>query len=133
MTAAMALVALPRGGPVPARGSAGAGDAKFVQVCCRAREVCARVTARALRCVTLSGGQACRRVVLTPACHPSVRMYAHSVRHHIQDLLHSVHHIEAPIKCIQGTLFVRISAHIYNTAADYDALAAAVLEVVAQQ
>ena len=34
--------------------------------------------------------------------------------------------VEVPIKCIQGLLYVRITAHVYNDAADYEALAAAV-------
>jgi len=31
--------------------------------------------------------------------------------------------IEAPIKCLQGRLYIRLSAHIYNTAEDYQKLA----------
>lgn len=46
-----------------------------------------------------------------------------------QDMLHSRYTIEAPIKTIQDTLYVRISSHIYNTLQDYRVLADAVLEL----
>lgn len=44
-----------------------------------------------------------------------------------QDVLHSQHRIEVPIKTIQDTLYVRISAHVYNTLQEYQKLAEAVL------
>ncbi len=40
---------------------------------------------------------------------------------------------QVPVKCIQGQLYVRISAHIYNVRADFERLAEAVLELVHQQ
>jgi selenocysteine lyase/cysteine desulfurase len=43
-----------------------------------------------------------------------------------QDWLHFEAAVEAPIKCIQGCLYVRITAHIYNEARDYEVLADAV-------
>jgi isopenicillin-N epimerase len=43
-----------------------------------------------------------------------------------QDWLHFEARVEVPVKCIQGCLYVRISAHVYNVAADYDTLANAV-------
>lgn len=46
--------------------------------------------------------------------------------------MHEQHHIEVPIKTIQGTLYVRISAHIYNTLDDYKHLTAAVTALTAQ-
>jgi len=49
-----------------------------------------------------------------------------------QDLLHGRFKIEVPIKTIQSTLYVRISAHIYNTLEDYKVLAAAVKELQQQ-
>lgn len=42
---------------------------------------------------------------------------------YIQDLLHHHHSIECPVKCIQGVLYVRISAMMYNTIDDYRKLA----------
>lgn len=48
-------------------------------------------------------------------------------------MLHSRYKVEVPIKTIQDTLYVRISAHIYNTLQDYEVLAAAVLELQQQQ
>ncbi|KAF8066328.1 CPK24 [Scenedesmus sp. PABB004] len=78
MTAAMTLVALPAGGPLPPAGSATSDDAKYVQ-----------------------------------------------------DLLHFRHAVEAPVKCVDGALCVRISAHVYNELADYEALAAAVEAIAA--
>lgn len=43
-----------------------------------------------------------------------------------QDVLHAQHSVECPVKCIQGVLYLRISAHIYNTVEDYHKVAAAV-------
>ncbi|CAI8058001.1 Probable L-cysteine desulfhydrase, chloroplastic [Geodia barretti] len=51
----------------------------------------------------------------------------------LQDKLYHNHQIEAPVKAIQGRLYVRISAHIYNTAQDYAKLAAAVNEINTQK
>lgn len=50
----------------------------------------------------------------------------------MQDTLHICHHIEVPIKTIQGTLYVRISAHIYNTVKEYEQLADAVQQMQQQ-
>ena len=47
----------------------------------------------------------------------------------LQDLLHHSHAIECPVKCIQGRLYVRISAAIYNTLQDYVRLQEAVLQI----
>lgn len=44
----------------------------------------------------------------------------------LQEWLHHAHRIEVPVKCIQGRLFVRLSAHVYNTLDDYKHLARAV-------
>lgn len=44
----------------------------------------------------------------------------------VQEWLHHEHLIEAPVKCLEGRLYVRISAHIYNCIADYQRLAWAV-------
>ena len=41
----------------------------------------------------------------------------------LQEDLHHQHNIEAPIKCLEGRLYVRISAHIYNELAEYQRLA----------
>lgn len=45
---------------------------------------------------------------------------------HIQDTLHEQFRIEVPIKCVDGVLYARISAHVYNTLADFEQLAHAV-------
>ncbi|KAL6061598.1 putative L-cysteine desulfhydrase 1 isoform X2 [Balamuthia mandrillaris] len=50
----------------------------------------------------------------------------------IQDKLHYEHKIEVPVKCVQGKLYVRISAHIYNELEDYQRLADAISEIAAQ-
>jgi len=42
-----------------------------------------------------------------------------------QDYLYT-NHIEVPIKCINGSLFVRVSCHIYNKLQDFDVLAKAI-------
>lgn len=44
----------------------------------------------------------------------------------VQDTLHHAHAIEVPIKCVDGALYARVSAHMYNSLADYDRLAQAV-------
>ena len=47
----------------------------------------------------------------------------------IQDKLHFDYSIEVPIKKIQNRLYVRISAHIYNTRQDYEHLARVMLKI----
>lgn len=49
---------------------------------------------------------------------------------YLQDVLHYQHKVECPVKCIQGRLYVRISAHIYNQLQDYRVLAEAVLALI---
>lgn len=46
----------------------------------------------------------------------------------VQNTLHYSARIECPVKCINRTLYVRISCMIYNTRADYERLADAVLK-----
>lgn len=48
----------------------------------------------------------------------------------IQNFLYFKHRIECPIKAIQGQLYVRISAHIYNKLDDYRLLANVVFYTV---
>lgn len=45
----------------------------------------------------------------------------------VQDMLFD-HFIEVPIKCINNTLYVRISCHIYNQLSDYERLGEVVLK-----
>jgi len=45
----------------------------------------------------------------------------------LQEWLHHEHKIEVPVKCQGGQLYVRISAHVYNTKDDYHNLAKALL------
>lgn len=37
--------------------------------------------------------------------------------------------LQVPVKAIQNRLYVRVSAHVYNRAEDYEALASAVLRM----
>ncbi|POM70813.1 Hypothetical protein PHPALM_12697 [Phytophthora palmivora] len=46
----------------------------------------------------------------------------------VQDGLHYLHHIEVPVKCIGGRLYVRLSAHIYNCLEDFEKLAVAAVK-----
>ena len=46
----------------------------------------------------------------------------------LQDWLHFARRIECPVKCIDGELFVRISAQVYNEMAEYERLGKAVAE-----
>ena len=43
----------------------------------------------------------------------------------LQDWLHHTHRIEVPVKRVDGRLYVRISAAIYNEMSDYERLAEA--------
>lgn len=55
---------------------------------------------------------------------PGNYVSAHSTA--VQDYFHHVDAIEVPVKNIQGRLYVRISAHIYNCMEDYVSLGEAV-------
>lgn len=44
----------------------------------------------------------------------------------LQEYLHYKHKIEVPIKCLEGALYVRISAHVYNELEDYQKLASVI-------
>ena len=44
----------------------------------------------------------------------------------IQDFLYN-QHVEVPVKCIRGALYVRISCHLYNTGQEFENLAHALL------
>jgi len=46
----------------------------------------------------------------------------------VQDALHYVHRIEVPVKCVDGRLYVRLSAHVYNCLEDFERLAVAAVE-----
>ncbi|KAG6616949.1 Isopenicillin N epimerase [Phytophthora cinnamomi] len=46
----------------------------------------------------------------------------------VQDGLHYIHHIEVPVKCVDGRLYVRLSAHVYNCLEDFEKLAVAAVE-----
>ena len=50
----------------------------------------------------------------------------------VQNALHRNFNVEAPIKCLNGRLFMRLSAHIYNTLQHYRCVADAVLCYAAQ-
>ena len=47
----------------------------------------------------------------------------------IQNRLFHEHHIEVPIKCIDGKLYVRISCHLYNDIKEYEKLSDAILNL----
>jgi selenocysteine lyase/cysteine desulfurase len=53
------------------------------------------------------------------------RVYTSTDAKVIQDFLFS-RMIEAPIKCVEGSLYVRISSHVYNTLEHYDKLGNAI-------
>jgi isopenicillin-N epimerase len=54
--------------------------------------------------------------------HSKDHVYSDKEAFHLQELLHHDHRIEVPIKCIEGKLYTRISAHVYNEMADYERL-----------
>jgi len=43
-----------------------------------------------------------------------------------QELLHHTHRIEVPVKCLEGKLYVRLSAHVYNYLDEYTKLASVI-------
>jgi selenocysteine lyase/cysteine desulfurase len=45
----------------------------------------------------------------------------------IQDCLHEKFSIEVPVKCIDNSLYIRLSAHVYNQLEDYEKLADTIL------
>jgi len=47
----------------------------------------------------------------------------------IQDMLYFKYAIEVPIKMLKNRLYVRISAHIYNTVDEFEILEKAMLEI----
>jgi len=49
----------------------------------------------------------------------------------VQDILHHRFRVECPVKCIQGVLYIRLSAQIYNEPEDYQILDSAVLVIMA--
>jgi selenocysteine lyase/cysteine desulfurase len=49
----------------------------------------------------------------------------------LQDTLHYSHQVEVPVKCIQGVLYCRVSAGLYNVLEDYQRLAQAVNTIAA--
>ena len=51
----------------------------------------------------------------------------------LQDALHYDHKVECPVKTVNGDLYVRVSAALYNDLDDYRALAAAVLATLPGQ
>ena len=40
-----------------------------------------------------------------------------------QEVLHQEHRVEVPVKCLEGRLYLRLSAHIYNSLDQYERLA----------
>jgi len=61
---------------------------------------------------------------------PMFMSHHESVLAHLQELLHHKYRIECPVKCVQGSLYVRISVCIYNVIADYERLGKAVVEML---
>ena len=51
----------------------------------------------------------------------------------VQDALYWRFKVEVPVKCVDGHLYCRISAHIYNCAGDYEVLARAVEEMASDE
>ena len=64
-------------------------------------------------------------LVALPA--PRAGSYTSTSAKVLQDWLHEERGIECPVKCVEGELFARISAHAYNELDEYDVFADAVL------
>ncbi|GAB1606931.1 probable L-cysteine desulfhydrase, chloroplastic [Argonauta hians] len=69
---------------------------------------------------------------LHPEPPPSSKV-DYSCAESIQNELYHKHNIEVPLKAVQGCLYVRISAHIYNELCEYEKLADAVLDIAARR
>ncbi|XP_078699428.1 uncharacterized protein LOC144926473 isoform X1 [Branchiostoma floridae x Branchiostoma belcheri] len=67
-------------------------------------------------------------VQLPPAFHDGTAV-TYDLAEKIQNQLYHRFNIEVPLKAVQGELYVRISAHIYNELADYEALGDAILQL----
>jgi len=65
-------------------------------------------------------------VGLPESVHAMFDTVEYSAGEEIQNILYHDYNIEVPIKCVQGHLYVRISAHIYNDLQDYEKLAKAI-------
>jgi isopenicillin-N epimerase len=50
----------------------------------------------------------------------------------VQDTLHFEHKVECPVKTVNGRLYVRVSAAVYNEIEDYQKLATAVTAIAAE-
>ncbi|CAH1226841.1 NFS1 [Branchiostoma lanceolatum] len=67
-------------------------------------------------------------VQLPPAFHGGA-VATYDLAEKIQNQLYHRFNIEVPLKAVQGELYVRISAHIYNDLADYETLGDAILQL----
>ncbi|XP_059153483.1 uncharacterized protein LOC131939285 [Physella acuta] len=67
-------------------------------------------------------------LVQLPSCvHSMFPVIDYSAAERVQNMLYHDFNVEVPIKSVQGSLYVRISAHVYNEASDYEKLAKAML------
>lgn len=111
----MALVQLPCGGrEMPSAGHATSADAKRLQVNCGRLTDAKPGTKRSRSCHH-------KAISKAPANNNSLLGLLW------KDFLHQAG-VEVPIKCIANTLYVRISAHVYNEESDFLLLAQAVDE-----
>jgi selenocysteine lyase/cysteine desulfurase len=65
--------------------------------------------------------RSCRTPCTIATCTPSLCHLATNVPTH--NPLIDASRIEVPVKCVQGRLYVRLSAHLYNQLSDYERLA----------
>lgn len=68
-------------------------------------------------------------VELPPSLYKSLKNVDYSAAEQIQNKLYHEYNIEVPIKALQGKLYVRISAHLYNSFEEYVKLAKSVLKI----
>lgn len=91
------------------------------------------MASRLSRAAAISHGQRCPLIPahVHPAPGPHITILKILTTALPQDRLHFEHRVEVPVKCVGGVLYVRISAHVYNTRPDYERLAAAALALAA--
>ncbi|XP_064595539.1 uncharacterized protein LOC135462106 [Liolophura sinensis] len=72
-------------------------------------------------------------VQLPAALYQTSSTVNYNTAEEIQSILFHRYNIEVPIKAVQGELYVRISAHIYNQMSDYETLAEAITQLVKEK
>ncbi|CCW62446.1 unnamed protein product [Phytomonas sp. EM1] len=102
------------------------------QDCNRIRQCCTNLLVSAVDMLTRSFGTrkvARRSSFMSLIELPEALQSELATARYIQDLLHDFYKIEVPVKCVEGRLYVRISAFVYNTPEEYVYLRESILSL----